>query len=59
VLIPYTKKIVDFAIKNRMASMHETSDQVEAGGLMSYAANRVDQYRRAAAYVDKILILLC
>ena len=55
VLIPYTKKIMDFAIKNRMASMHETSDQVEAGGLMSYAANRVDQHRRAAVFVDKIL----
>jgi putative ABC transport system substrate-binding protein len=28
---------------------------VEAGGLMSYAPSFTDNFRRAAAYVDKIL----
>jgi putative ABC transport system substrate-binding protein len=28
---------------------------VEAGGLMSYAADRLDSFRRAAIFVDKIL----
>ncbi|OGA54546.1 MAG: hypothetical protein A3F74_22090 [Betaproteobacteria bacterium RIFCSPLOWO2_12_FULL_62_58] len=35
--------------------MHEGNEYVEAGGLMSYSANDVDQYRRAATYVDRIL----
>ena len=35
--------------------MAEGNDYVEAGLLMSYAANVGDQYRRAAYFVDKIL----
>ena len=31
------------------------SELVEAGGLFSYGASIADSYRRAAAYVDKIL----
>jgi len=51
----YAKRIADLAIKNRLPSMHEDSPYVEAGGLMSYATNDADQFRRAAVYVDKIL----
>ena len=54
-LTPYPKQIADLAIKNRLPSMYEGSDYVEAGGLMSYSANDADQFRRAATYVDKIL----
>jgi putative ABC transport system substrate-binding protein len=54
-LNPYQKQIADLAIKNRLPSMHERSDYVEAGGLMSYSANDAESYRRAAIYVDKIL----
>ena len=54
-LNPYTKKIAELAIRNRLPSMWEGSEYVEAGGLMSYSANDADQYRRAAWYVDKIL----
>ena len=49
------KQIANLAIKNRLPSMNETSDFVEAGGLASYSANDADQFRRAATYVDKIL----
>ena len=51
----YPKAIADLAIKNRMPSMYERSPFVDAGGLLSYAPNDVDSYRRAATYVDKIL----
>ena len=55
VLNRYTKRIADLAIKNRLPSMCEASDWVEAGGLASYSTNDADLYRRAAVYVDKIL----
>jgi ABC-type uncharacterized transport system substrate-binding protein len=35
--------------------MYGGPEVVDAGGLMSYAPNYTDQYRRAAVYVDKIL----
>ena len=46
---------MDLAIKNRLPSIHERSDYVEAGGLMSYSADDAESYRRAAYYVDRIL----
>jgi putative ABC transport system substrate-binding protein len=55
VVIPYTEKIADLAIKKRLPLMFETGSNVEAGGLMSYAASDADLFRRAAIYVDKIL----
>jgi putative tryptophan/tyrosine transport system substrate-binding protein len=54
-LLPYPKRIADLAIKNRLPSMYEGSDYVEAGGLMSYSTNDAESFRRAAVYVDKIL----
>ena len=51
----YLKRIAELAINNRLPSMSDTVIWVEAGGLMSYAANDVDSFRRAAVYVDKIL----
>jgi ABC-type uncharacterized transport system substrate-binding protein len=51
----YPKRIAELAIKNRLPSMSDAVIWVEAGGLMSYAANDADTFRRAAVYVDKIL----
>jgi putative ABC transport system substrate-binding protein len=55
VLNRYAKQIADLAIKNRLPSMHEQSQYVEAGGLMSYSTNDAESFKRAAVYVDKIL----
>jgi putative tryptophan/tyrosine transport system substrate-binding protein len=48
-------RIVDFASKSRLPSVYSDRAPVEAGGLMSYAADLADTYRRVAVYVDKIL----
>jgi putative ABC transport system substrate-binding protein len=55
VLNRYPKRIADLAIKHRLPSMYERSEYAEAGGLVSYAANETELFRRAAVYVDKIL----
>ena len=49
------KRIADLAIKNRLPTLYQGSAWVEAGGLMSYSANDLELFRRAATYVDKIL----
>jgi len=51
----YREQIVDFTAKRRMPAIFHTRKFVEAGGLMSYAADVIELYRRAATYVDKIL----
>lgn len=48
-------RIVKLAAKNRLPAIYGFREFVDAGGLMSYAANLSDMYRRAATYVDKIL----
>jgi putative ABC transport system substrate-binding protein len=47
--------VAELSLKHRLPGMFGTSDNVEAGGLMSYGADMVDQTRRAATYIDKIL----
>ena len=54
-LLNYPKRIAEVAIKYRLPSMFEGSNWVNAGGLMSYAADDDYAWRRAAIYVDKIL----
>jgi len=49
------KRIVGFALKNRLPSMYSGRAFVDAGGLMYYAADEADRYRRVAYFVDKIL----
>jgi putative tryptophan/tyrosine transport system substrate-binding protein len=49
------KHIVELAAKSRLPAMYAAREFVEDGGLMSYGASLPNLFRRAAAYVDKIL----
>jgi putative tryptophan/tyrosine transport system substrate-binding protein len=49
------KRIAAFALKSRLPSVTSSEEFVDAGGLMSYAADDADSYRRVAYYVDRIL----
>jgi len=51
----YRRRIVDFTAKHRLLSMYPGREFVDAGGLMFYGGSIPEMYRRAAAYVDRIL----
>jgi putative ABC transport system substrate-binding protein len=55
VLTPHASTIADLALKNRLPLLAERSSTVDAGALVSYSANDIEPYRRAATYVDKVL----
>jgi putative ABC transport system substrate-binding protein len=48
-------EIADLAAKARMPAMYQFGEFARAGGLMSYGPSVPELFRRAAAYVDKIL----
>jgi putative ABC transport system substrate-binding protein len=48
-------RIAAWAAINRLPAMYMFREHVDAGGLMSYGPSARANYRRAAAYVDKIL----
>jgi ABC-type uncharacterized transport system substrate-binding protein len=50
-----TDHLVKFAAKNRLPAIYEAKEIVLAGGLMSYAPNHAELYRRAAYFVHRIL----
>ena len=54
-LLGLRRQIVDFAAKHRLSAVYNSRAFVDAGGLLSYGADRRQLYRRAAELVDKIL----
>jgi len=48
-------RIADLAAKNRLPTISDPVEFVDAGGLTSYGPNRSAVWRRTAVYVDKIL----
>src|SRR5207245_3668720 len=50
-----SRRVVEFAARNRVPTIYEARNFVDAGGLMSYGLDFFDHYRRATYFVDKIL----
>lgn len=50
-----TKKIAESLTRNRVPAILSLDNGADLGGLMSYGADRLDMWRKAATYVDKIL----
>ena len=48
-------RIAAFAARQRLPAIYQIRLFTDAGGLMSYGVDSVEQYRHAATYVDKIL----
>ncbi len=49
------RRIAELAAHQRLPTMFWSRGPVESGGLMSYGQNAVEEYYRAATYIDKIL----
>jgi putative ABC transport system substrate-binding protein len=47
-------ELIDLATRARLPVIYANGEIVRSGGLMSYAPNFPDQYRRAAVYLDRI-----
>jgi len=55
VAFPFRARLLEFAAKNRLATVAQTSSWPQYGALMSYGADPVDLQRRGAAQVARIL----
>jgi putative ABC transport system substrate-binding protein len=55
VMALYRKRIIEFALSQRLPTFVEDRRWAEAGALLTYSASRADIGRSAAAYVDKVL----
>jgi putative tryptophan/tyrosine transport system substrate-binding protein len=53
--VHHSDLIVTLAARHKLPAVYNERSFVDAGGLISYGPNFVDQYRRAAGYVDRIL----
>jgi putative ABC transport system substrate-binding protein len=51
----YRDLIIRLAAQHRLPAIYSNRDMVAGGGLMSYGPDWLDQFRRGAAYVDRVL----
>src|SRR5215467_14485912 len=52
---PHRNLIIALAAQHRLPAIYGSTVWSKAGGLISYGSDQLDQYRRAAGYVDRIL----
>jgi putative ABC transport system substrate-binding protein len=50
----HRRLIAELAVRHKLPAVYAARDLVASGGLMSYGADYVEQYRHAADYVDRI-----
>jgi putative ABC transport system substrate-binding protein len=55
ILTSHRKQVIDLAVKSRLPASYARPEFVESGGLITYGVSLIDNSRRAAIYVDKIL----
>ena len=55
IFVRHAQQMADLAARHRLPAMYGFREHVLAGGLMSYAASFTVMFKRAAAFVDKIL----
>jgi len=55
IFVRHARQMAELAARHRLPAMYGFREHVEAGGLMSYAANFAVMFRRAATFVDKML----
>jgi putative tryptophan/tyrosine transport system substrate-binding protein len=53
--IRYRELIIKLAARYKLPAVYWASFYVTSGGLVSYGVDLLDQYRRAAGYIDRIL----
>jgi putative tryptophan/tyrosine transport system substrate-binding protein len=54
-LVAHRVPIISASARNNVPAVYSEPDFVRLGGLLSYGVNPVDNWRRAATYVDRIL----
>jgi putative tryptophan/tyrosine transport system substrate-binding protein len=47
--------IIELAARHKLPAVYGNRNNINNGGLVYYGPDRVDQFRRAATYVDRIL----
>jgi putative tryptophan/tyrosine transport system substrate-binding protein len=54
-ILAHRDQVTAFAARYRVPAVYGVRELVTAGGLMSYGPSLIDEFRRAATYIDRIL----